>query len=183
MTNSVIVLHSTVRDVPLLFFFFLMIRRPPRSTLFPYTTLFRSPLLGRPGQEDEAERNRDGQPRAGSCDPTGGERASCPRDRHAAGQQADRAEEWQLQHILRVRAGRALADVEQIGHHEHGEERRLGDDESDDARAPARGRAIHGVRPGRPGAARPTAAAGFRSEAGPPSCMRAAARWWRTAVA
>src|SRR2546430_13942847 len=32
-----------------LFFFFLMIRRPPRSTLFPYTTLFRSAgaLLGR----------------------------------------------------------------------------------------------------------------------------------------
>src|SRR3712207_7136692 len=28
-------------------FFFLMIRRPPRSTLFPYTTLFRS--LGREG--------------------------------------------------------------------------------------------------------------------------------------
>src|SRR6266566_8535991 len=27
---------------PLDFFFFLMIRRPPRSTLFPYTTLFRS---------------------------------------------------------------------------------------------------------------------------------------------
>src|SRR6266542_540144 len=26
------------------FFFFLMIRRPPRSTLFPYTTLFRSPV-------------------------------------------------------------------------------------------------------------------------------------------
>src|SRR2546427_27926 len=26
-------------------FFFLMIRRPPRSTLFPYTTLFRSTLL------------------------------------------------------------------------------------------------------------------------------------------
>src|SRR3712207_9239584 len=26
-------------------FFFLMIRRPPRSTLFPYTTLFRSNLL------------------------------------------------------------------------------------------------------------------------------------------
>src|SRR2546429_8728895 len=25
-----------------MFFFFLMIRRPPRSTLFPYTTLFRS---------------------------------------------------------------------------------------------------------------------------------------------
>src|SRR3712207_7522459 len=27
-------------------FFFLMIRRPPRSTLFPYTTLFRSRRLG-----------------------------------------------------------------------------------------------------------------------------------------
>src|SRR5438477_12915299 len=27
-----------------MFFFFLMIRRPPRSTLFPYTTLFRSIL-------------------------------------------------------------------------------------------------------------------------------------------
>src|SRR3989442_15889189 len=30
------------------FFFFLMIRRPPRSTLFPYTTLFRSYTLGTP---------------------------------------------------------------------------------------------------------------------------------------
>src|SRR2546430_16928052 len=30
-----------VFDIPF-YFFFLMIRRPPRSTLFPYTTLFRS---------------------------------------------------------------------------------------------------------------------------------------------
>src|SRR3712207_8283128 len=30
-----------------LFFYFLMIRRPPRSTLFPYTTLFRSYLVRR----------------------------------------------------------------------------------------------------------------------------------------
>src|SRR2546429_6649834 len=29
-------------DVQVVYFFFLMIRRPPRSTLFPYTTLFRS---------------------------------------------------------------------------------------------------------------------------------------------
>src|SRR5256885_9884231 len=35
-------------SVALSFFFFLMIRRPPRSTLFPYTTLFRSPPA-RPG--------------------------------------------------------------------------------------------------------------------------------------
>src|SRR5258708_10782399 len=32
----------------ILFFFFLMIRRPPRSTLFPYTTLFRSHSAQRP---------------------------------------------------------------------------------------------------------------------------------------
>src|SRR3989442_15225433 len=34
---SLICLYSYIS-----FFFFLMIRRPPRSTLFPYTTLFRS---------------------------------------------------------------------------------------------------------------------------------------------
>src|SRR5256885_2326692 len=34
-----------------LFFFFLMIRRPPRSTLFPYTTLFRSILRITPARE------------------------------------------------------------------------------------------------------------------------------------
>src|SRR5256885_8098627 len=33
------------------FFFFLMIRRPPRSTLFPYTTLFRSVIPRFPDQD------------------------------------------------------------------------------------------------------------------------------------
>src|SRR5258706_14650983 len=33
-------------SLPSFFFFFLMIRRPPRSTLFPYTTLFRSGHCG-----------------------------------------------------------------------------------------------------------------------------------------
>src|SRR5256885_5788337 len=33
-----------------------MIRRPPRSTLFPYTTLFRSPEAARPGVEDFYQR-------------------------------------------------------------------------------------------------------------------------------
>src|SRR2546430_11946027 len=51
------------------FFFFLMIRRPPRSTLFPYTTLFRS--FGRMRQhavviaelhhDAPAQRHREGQ--------------------------------------------------------------------------------------------------------------------------
>src|SRR3989442_15780516 len=36
--------EDVARDVGV-FFFFLMIRRPPRSTLFPYTTLFRSEIF------------------------------------------------------------------------------------------------------------------------------------------
>src|SRR5712664_4515912 len=35
-------LRCSLPPIPLFFVFFLMIRRPPRSTLFPYTTLFRS---------------------------------------------------------------------------------------------------------------------------------------------
>src|SRR3712207_8256880 len=35
-----------------MFFFFLMIRRPPRSTLFPYTTLFRSVEVLQAGEQD-----------------------------------------------------------------------------------------------------------------------------------
>src|SRR3989442_5794946 len=34
--------HMSCYRLYIVFFFFLMIRRPPRSTLFPYTTLFRS---------------------------------------------------------------------------------------------------------------------------------------------
>src|SRR3712207_9298211 len=37
--------------------FFLMIRRPPRSTLFPYTTLFRSHGLMREGETEQIERD------------------------------------------------------------------------------------------------------------------------------
>src|SRR5215475_14607256 len=36
-------------------FFFLMIRRPPRSTLFPYTTLFRSARLFCAGRQDPGD--------------------------------------------------------------------------------------------------------------------------------
>src|SRR6266536_1909468 len=43
--------HRSVRIGDALRLFFLMIRRPPRSTLFPYTTLFRSP----PGNERAAQ--------------------------------------------------------------------------------------------------------------------------------
>src|SRR5690242_21344723 len=48
----------------LLFFFFLMIRRPPRSTLFPYTTLFRSAVRRAGAREGRPL----GAPRAGGAD-------------------------------------------------------------------------------------------------------------------
>src|SRR3712207_9260737 len=41
-------------------FFFLMIRRPPRSTLFPYTTLFRSALARHGDVAGAADRLRRG---------------------------------------------------------------------------------------------------------------------------
>src|SRR3989442_15513406 len=47
-----------------LFFFFLMIRRPPRSTLFPYTTLFRS-LPRDPRRALLAAHDRHARARAG----------------------------------------------------------------------------------------------------------------------
>src|SRR2546430_5654750 len=46
--SNATIIHIKSYPSIFLFFFFLMIRRPPRSTLFPYTTLFRSwysPLL------------------------------------------------------------------------------------------------------------------------------------------
>src|SRR5215216_7789765 len=46
-----------------LIFFFLMIRRPPRSTLFPYTTLFRS--RGRPPDQPAAGNDSGTDRRAG----------------------------------------------------------------------------------------------------------------------
>src|SRR2546430_219053 len=66
----------------LFFFFFLMIRRPPRSTLFPYTTLFRSPLgqLARGPEQrpraagDEARGEAHLQPAAGAVVPELGQR-------------------------------------------------------------------------------------------------------------
>src|SRR5690349_22251577 len=54
------------------FFFFLMIRRPPRSTLFPYTTLFRS------GAGDRRPPGRAGTSRGAARRP-GRRRAPCGR--------------------------------------------------------------------------------------------------------
>src|SRR3712207_7564439 len=48
-------------------FFFLMIRRPPRSTLFPYTTLFRSAAPGEPGGGGIRRRAVRGGSAVGGC--------------------------------------------------------------------------------------------------------------------
>src|SRR2546430_17337134 len=53
-------------------FFFLMIRRPPRSTLFPYTTLFRS--RAGPGRAPSWERGT-GRARRGAAARTGARRS------------------------------------------------------------------------------------------------------------
>src|SRR5256885_12701325 len=54
----VLYLYS-LRNILFLFFFFLMIRRPPRSTLFPYTTLFRSMLRLQSQRIIDAEAHAD----------------------------------------------------------------------------------------------------------------------------
>src|SRR2546430_8440328 len=57
------------------FFFFLMIRRPPRSTLFPYTTLFRSPqAASRRGRPSFRSRRAEG--RSTIASPGAGDRKS-----------------------------------------------------------------------------------------------------------
>src|SRR5689334_24742526 len=50
-------------STPYSYLFFLMLRRPPRSTLFPYTTLFRSHAVDDDVEEaapDHAERDSEG---------------------------------------------------------------------------------------------------------------------------
>src|SRR2546430_4098163 len=61
-----------------------MIRRPPRSTLFPYTTLFRSPHLQRPAQPGGGSLDWDQAPDPGRTAKTAqasalGEQARPPR--------------------------------------------------------------------------------------------------------
>src|SRR5947209_20583781 len=70
--------HSLITS---LFIFFLMLRRPPRSTLFPYTTLFRSPPHHAPGHFFRGVIRQQGSP-IGHCDVQAGtERGGTERDR------------------------------------------------------------------------------------------------------
>src|SRR3712207_7140388 len=75
-----------------MFVFFLMIRRPPRSTLFPYTTLFRSRHLGRPLGRFQADEDRS-------------------QDRQADDHRAAAREERRLRGLDRRRARPHLGDA------------------------------------------------------------------------
>src|SRR3712207_7588166 len=72
-------------------FFFLMIRRPPRSTLFPYTTLFRSPA----GLREPGHRHPFRSPGGPVPDPLSDRRAPprSPRGQPRYRQPPDRSEE------------------------------------------------------------------------------------------
>src|SRR5256885_15715098 len=77
------VLLSATASQAVLLFFFLMIRRPPRSTLFPYTTLFRSEP-GPPVQDLQVARlerilGGGAVTRAAGEGPTEGRRVCAPR--------------------------------------------------------------------------------------------------------
>src|SRR3989442_15787268 len=102
-------------------FFFLMIRRPPRSTLFPYTTLFRSPYgvqhdrdrgsdeqRGRDGIAGHAERPRRIGPPSAQHEHTGrGEGGEYPAREHDVREQLlERAAEREQRGPGRARAHR-----------------------------------------------------------------------------
>src|SRR5439155_22725492 len=95
-------IHCILNMFILLFFFFLMIRQPPRSTLFPYTTLFRS--------RADARVQRGGGP--------GGKGRDRPRARgRGAAQVGDRVADGQVPRS--VRAGRSeehTSELQSRGH-------------------------------------------------------------------
>src|SRR5256885_12533059 len=76
------------------FFFFLMIRRPPRSTLFPYTTLFRSRNARRaPGRRHRRARADDGRAASRPRVASGGRARGVRRRRVESLRQRSRSEE------------------------------------------------------------------------------------------
>src|SRR3712207_7917671 len=69
-----------------------MIRRPPRSTLFPYTTLFRS----------EVQRDPAAEPRSGGAGPRRGPRARMERAQRSRGTAPGRGDVRRTSEIRRV---------------------------------------------------------------------------------
>src|SRR2546422_3792653 len=85
------IISNTHFHITSIFFFFLMIRRPPRSTLFPYTTLFRSrsPLSGG-GRRRGALAG--GPSRGSACHALSGPRPHTQRLHHHGGSRRKRSE-------------------------------------------------------------------------------------------
>src|SRR2546423_6397166 len=65
-------------------FFFLMIRRPPRSTLFPYTTLFRSSVYFQLCRECELRQTRLATIAGKTQDPIPGDRLNFRSEEHTS---------------------------------------------------------------------------------------------------
>src|SRR2546425_2492652 len=101
------------------FFFFLMIRRPPRSTLFPYTTLFRSASRHRlvsPRQAAGAQARRArARPRGPAREPRAGPRGGDRSEEHTSELQslAYLVCRLLLEKKKKQRTTRSLADREQ----------------------------------------------------------------------
>src|SRR6266542_6530942 len=104
-----------------LFFFFLMIRRPPRSTLFPYTTLFRSPprrsrahrTAGAPRGREYHRRSR-AAPSRDLVEPEVQHRLDAPHAKPRALEEPQRGDVARLRaDARRRRAGRCERAVEQ----------------------------------------------------------------------
>src|SRR6266508_3072932 len=94
------------------FFFFLMIRRPPRSTLFPYTTLFRSPLRGRHRRRPTHEHRHDALVRQGlRVQAARGRRLRDRVELEHRGPGADPGQSRRPRDRLRRRAGRSRGDA------------------------------------------------------------------------
>src|SRR3712207_8414908 len=72
-------------------FFFLMIRRPPRSTLLPYTTLFRSHDTGH--QEEDEFGALNGNAGKLGCEGVVANGVDAPPERRPVQQDAERSEE------------------------------------------------------------------------------------------
>src|SRR3712207_7255202 len=88
----------------MLFFFFLMIRRPPRSTLFPYTTLFRSAVPAVVGKERlslvhprAAQLSRSGNCHTGGVSPR---TPTCPNHEELAARSEEHTSELQSRQYL-----------------------------------------------------------------------------------
>src|SRR3712207_7478715 len=84
----------------LCFFFFLMIRRPPRSTLFPYPTLFRSPA--RVPQHEHARGGQRRRQAGGRLHARGGreQRHQGPEPTRRAGRSEEHTSELQSRQYL-----------------------------------------------------------------------------------